>query len=688
VSLIDLSTSFLLSFLLASSSFLNLSLSLLLFLPFVVRQEVIRHEKKEESAVRWLRIILRSLPMSFYILGLPFVLVREVFEKDPTDKRTITMCLVCYLSGVIALQVLGSVRAYYSWKTRDVSTPKAPSMYYEEEIKPSNEGIKKLLTSCCSGSGGEKESVPRESNTRVKKQTTPPLAPNTFSFANPMNLIELLSLTLEFFQMASFSLQNNPYESSNESPTPSPTPSPSGYSEESLTDSIPNFWGKKLFQVLYVHFPVESDLQLMMMWGSIGLVLLLLIVFSLQFLVELGHYGMLMKSIDDKDKAKDSFFFSFTGSIVYGHGKPNNISDKLRLVVSVLSDALFLIISIQLLQAISCDYGSDGDDNNSFPTLRSDSSLRCWEGSHSVLATVALSCYGFYVPLSIMITPMLLEAPKQNSGNGDTVVDPGVSYLKLYLMTINVVKSVMLLVGVLGPQIVVTVVISSTIASFVLGGVTYLWFQWNNQRHDGFKIKPPPTSLSHLSSTSSKSLYAAEIHPCNIAFINYWKAASYTAAVTSSVIVLIASRLDQDRFPLSTLTYTLIITWAVVILVFSAMYYRFYRSTSDRRKLLQELIHYPFYFRSVRERLISLGRIKEDTDSPTLPHSLSTETKTGNLTSWLISNEEVDKDMKHIPGFVQSPWFDQRWARTRLNVDISELDGGKSLICELIDLDS
>jgi hypothetical protein len=74
--------------------------------PLVVRQEIIRHEKKEQSAIRWLRIIVRSLPMSFFILGLPAVLVHEVFAKDTTYKRRITLSLVCYLSGVIGLQIL------------------------------------------------------------------------------------------------------------------------------------------------------------------------------------------------------------------------------------------------------------------------------------------------------------------------------------------------------------------------------------------------------------------------------------------------------------------------------------------------------------------------------------------------------------------------------------------------------
>ena len=106
------------------------------------------------------------------------------------------------------------------------------------------------------------------------------------------------------------------------------------------------------------------------MWGSIGLVGLLLLLFTAQFLSELRTYGQLMKRIEDKDKAKDSFFFSFTGAIVYGHGSPNNISDRMRLLVGLLSDGLFLVISVQLLQVFACDY-SDVDR----PTLRVDDTM-------------------------------------------------------------------------------------------------------------------------------------------------------------------------------------------------------------------------------------------------------------------------------------------------------------------------
>jgi hypothetical protein len=62
-----------------------------------------------------------------------------------------------------------------------------------------------------------------------------------------------------------------------------------------------------------------------------------------------------------------------------------------------------------------------------------------------------------------MIAPMLLEA----GGTGG-----GVGYSKIYLMFVNVVKSIMLLVGALGPKTVQTVVVSAILTSFCLGAVT------------------------------------------------------------------------------------------------------------------------------------------------------------------------------------------------------------------------
>ena len=41
---------------------------------FGIRQAVILKEKPEQSFVRWVRIIIRSAPMTLYLLPLPFAI--------------------------------------------------------------------------------------------------------------------------------------------------------------------------------------------------------------------------------------------------------------------------------------------------------------------------------------------------------------------------------------------------------------------------------------------------------------------------------------------------------------------------------------------------------------------------------------------------------------------------------------
>jgi hypothetical protein len=51
-----------------------------------------------------------------------------------------------------------------------------------------------------------------------------------------------------------------------------------------------------------------------------------------------------------------SFFLGVAGSVVYGHGIPKNVTPLMRTAIATLTDTLFLLISIRLLQGISCDY--------------------------------------------------------------------------------------------------------------------------------------------------------------------------------------------------------------------------------------------------------------------------------------------------------------------------------------------
>ena len=97
--------------------------------------------------------------------------------------------------------------------------------------------------------------------------------------------------------------------------------------------------------------------------------------------------------------AGEYFFHSFTGSVVYGHGTPRNISKVLRLVVMILSDALFMVVVVHLLQMLVCDYPSGGGEAFVVAAPK----YACWKGDHAAMSIVALVAYSVYAPLSIML---------------------------------------------------------------------------------------------------------------------------------------------------------------------------------------------------------------------------------------------------------------------------------------------
>ena len=583
------------------------------------RQETIRHEKKEQSALRWLRIVLRSLPMSIYLLVVPYLMVYRLFPTCNNDQ--ITYWVVGYLVGVILLQILGSVRVYHSWKSRDDTTiPAAPDMYYEEDVD--EDPSARSCVSKCLPLGGKKEAFVSLENAgdvsmdqscatqKVKRKTAVPIPPNTFTLSAG-NMVVVLSLIVEYFQMASFPLQSNPLDGDSDEAS-SDGPGEGFPSASPTVEPASDFWGSKMFDSVYVNMGFDSDLTLTFMWVCVGMVCLLMLVFTNQFLFELRRYGNLLQRIEDKD----SFFFSFTGAIVYGHGKPNNISKRMRLFVSLLSDTLFLVISMQLLTVLACDTVPDSGGERA--TLRAKESVECWEGEHALLSTCAMMAYAFYVPLSIMITPMLLEAPSTDSK--DKPKEEGVAFLKLYLMTINVVKSVMLLVAVLGPQDIATLVLATALSSLLLGGITVAWY-----------------SKQDLSSLP----YSSSVHPCNMAFINYWKAVSYTTSVVSAVIVVTFHSLQDTSAFVSerSLTDTLLTAWFCIAAVYASLYYQHYKRVKWRREVVSNLITYPFQWRDEFE-------------------SARDGAEAVNL-SWWSDDEEVEK-RRHIPGFTVSPWHDYR----------------------------
>ena len=246
-----------------------------------------------------------------------------------------------------------------------------------------------------------------------------------------------------------------------------------------------------------------------------------------------------------------------------------------------------------------------------------------------------------------MITPMLLEAPRQSKNDSSLDNDDTgrVKYLKLYLMTINVIKSIMLLVTVLGPQSIRNTVIISTVSSVLLGFLTLTWFHSSSSSSTQSKT----TGTDGTSTGKINNTYSIELQPCNIAFINYWKAASYSASVCSAIIIIIAYQASEESFPMARLTDALIISWVVIIGLFSFSFYRYHQSSKKRTKLLDDLLSYPFYWRDLKEK---------NTSSVTSSVTSSGMNLEGDLT-W-ISELQADSNRTHIPGYTVSPWYDSK----------------------------
>ena len=353
---------------------------------FGIRQEVIRAENCFQKAIRWIRILLRSLPMTFYILILPYILIYNYFPK--VSGRDQNNVIIGYCSSVLVLQVLGTMRAYHSWKQRDIKPPKAPNLYSSDidkgDIYEIDSTISRVL--CCCFGGGLHDK---------KLEDTKPLYRSKFVLLSIGGVMLLGSLTLEFIQMATFALQNNPYSDGGLPSDQVSTTSSSGsgiYTNVTSFVTDVDFWGADIFQVVYV--TLNDNMQYITIWCCICLVLLLILLFCVQFFLELRKYGYLMREKETKNEAKDHFFYSFTGSIVYGHGNPTNLSSTFQMVVAILTDGLFLVISLRLLDALACDYEAD------LPVLLADTSIVCWEGKHRFLAYMSMTCYAFYGKIS------------------------------------------------------------------------------------------------------------------------------------------------------------------------------------------------------------------------------------------------------------------------------------------------
>ena len=179
-----------------------------------------------------------------------------------------------------------------------------------------------------------------------------------------------------------------------------------------------------------------------------------------------------------------------------------------------------------------------------------------------------------------MIAPMLLEKAPSNDDNQSTSHENSESYVQLYVMVINVIKSALLLIASLGPRTTSTLVASTITTSFVMGLITLSWFHF------------------------ARPQKYVDIQPASIPFINVFKVSSYFSSVVTAMVVIIAHQIGEDGFSSNDMAIVLAFAWIAVI---ALSYYYFNRWKASKSEFLTEeesLIEFPFKHRDCEKKEI------------------------------------------------------------------------------------
>lgn len=518
---------------------------------FKARIAVLEQEEVRVRLLRGVSLLLRALPMLFFLVGCPCLWILVVIPAFDASPTVVYLTVGGHLVLVILLQMLGTVRFAVSHRLRTAKQAQ-----------------------------------------NAVDQGLPPARDLPFSWKSTSNWVAVVGLIVETAQMAVFAMQELESHDAQQK---------TGQTLQQVTSivhinlpSIPSYAGYLEGRIAFAY-------------AILGAVvcLALILCFQLQFLKELRMFGLLRdglvtlkleeeehandeeaQAVDNpiagdsrpdnvntslvdvkptmkeaKDAAADYFFFSFVGAIVYGHGELRNVSKCTSRVVSVLADSLFLIVCGKLVLVLTCTAGNDLTP----PVMMIDGTMECWTGAHQKLACLSLVCISFYVPLCALIGPMLAspgedkEAAKKNvtkrklkgvaaccvamvtcnigdccesckcpcenpcadccckrPEGGDEKKESDIAFVRPFV-SLTVVSKCCLLVGstFFGLDSAYGLVITTLFVSLFLAMITAVW-GWNGHSKHGLA------------------------EPCAPVGITIWRSLSFMVAVLGSIIALLA----------------------------------------------------------------------------------------------------------------------------------------------------
>jgi len=255
---------------------------------FNERQDIIEQETVKQKTGRILVLVFEALLIAGMLISLPVVINFVIIPHfGPGNTSSLSIGIYCLV--ILLFQVLGTTRSFMSFFKKKIRKEN------QENPPPSTER----------SSGAKKP---------LWKDPLRILRAGWFAAA-----IVLLSLCLEFLQLSLFPFVSEEIVESLVNSTELRTPV-----EAILTARDVVYLNVTLFDAIF--------------WISEGLVLLLLSLFCIQFMHELHLFALMKRlsqtgSATQKKVAREYFFFSFVGSVVYSHGEPRQMSRRLTAII-------------------------------------------------------------------------------------------------------------------------------------------------------------------------------------------------------------------------------------------------------------------------------------------------------------------------------------------------------------------
>lgn len=358
------------------------------------RKEIIKKESKLKGLFRFLRLFLRSAPMSVLIYVWPPILVFVISERVHGENSFYILngLVIATFILEIIIQILGTRRTLVSIAKRTAE-----------------------------------ETAQEEKTMKVVK----------FRRKNISNVIAVVSIVVEILQMIAFPMIDRRKSSSSTTASSSSVSSSSsffatssnvtGIDDEDESSSALQRLRRDVMPSLMIQIPSSEAVNTGLLYFAISSVFLLIAILVAQFLYELNEYQRLAR----QGISNETFYFnSFLGSMVYGHGKLEHVNAKVSMIVEMISDTAFLFIANQLVLATTCDDKADFDGVGDY---------RCWnEPATKARVVLSLIAFNMYVPTSVMVAPMFAFVNN----------DKDIKFLKPYLQMITTCKVAMVVLAV------------------------------------------------------------------------------------------------------------------------------------------------------------------------------------------------------------------------------------------------